>query len=60
LGIVRLGVTRRRLGLMLGAPAVALQLVLVALGGLFRRSEGAWVRTPRSKATESERREREV
>jgi 1,2-diacylglycerol 3-beta-glucosyltransferase len=52
LGIARLGVTRRRLGLLLGAPAVACQLLLIALRGLLRRSEGAWVRTPRSGAAE--------
>lgn len=48
LGIVRLGVTRRRLGLLLGAPETALRLVIISVSGLLRRSEGAWERTPRS------------
>jgi 1,2-diacylglycerol 3-beta-glucosyltransferase len=46
-GVVRLGVTRRRMGLLLASPIDAARLLFIALVGLVRRREGAWTRTPR-------------
>jgi cellulose synthase/poly-beta-1,6-N-acetylglucosamine synthase-like glycosyltransferase len=48
LGVLRLGLTRRRLGLLLGAPAVLLQLAAIAVAGLLRGPARTWDRTPRS------------
>jgi cellulose synthase/poly-beta-1,6-N-acetylglucosamine synthase-like glycosyltransferase len=48
LGVLRLGVTRRRLRLLLGAPPVLLELVAIAVAGLRRGSARRWDRTPRA------------
>lgn len=48
LGIVHLGLTPRRLRLLLGTPVVAARLVAIAIAGLFRRGAGVWARTPRA------------
>jgi cellulose synthase/poly-beta-1,6-N-acetylglucosamine synthase-like glycosyltransferase len=48
LGVLRLGVTRRRIRLLLGAPVVLLELAAIAVAGLLRSPVRSWDRTPRS------------
>lgn len=48
LGVLRLGVTRRRLRLLLGAPIVVLELVAIAVAGLRAGPSRRWDRTPRA------------
>lgn len=50
LGIVRLGLTRRRIVLLLMAPFVALELLTIAIGGLLGVGGRVWRRTPRCAA----------
>jgi cellulose synthase/poly-beta-1,6-N-acetylglucosamine synthase-like glycosyltransferase len=47
LGVLRLGVTRRRFWLLIGAPVVLLQLAAIAVAGLLRGPVSHWDRTPR-------------
>jgi len=48
LGVLRLGVTRRRIRLLLGAPVVLLELSTIAVAGLLRGPVRRWDRTPRT------------
>ncbi len=47
LGVVRLGVSARRLLLLAGSAAAFVRLLGITLQGLFGRGKLAWVRTPR-------------
>jgi len=48
LGIVRLGLTRRRAGLLVFAPWVTIQLVWATLLGGMGLDRGVWNRSPRA------------
>jgi hypothetical protein len=48
LGVVGLGVTRRRLALLLGSGATLARLLGITLRGMFGRGKLAWARTPRA------------
>src|SRR5262249_2287394 len=45
--LIAVGVTWRRLGLLLKSPAIVLRLIEVALAGLIARKPTGWDRTPR-------------
>ncbi len=47
LGILRLGLSRHRLFLLIQTPLVVYKLVTIALKSFAGRGEGRWVRTPR-------------
>lgn len=47
-GVARLGISAHRIGLLLRAPLVMGQLVLIALRSAFGAGESGWERTPRS------------
>lgn len=49
-GVLHLGVTRRRLGLLLGSVAVVPRLVSITLRGAARGDSLAWTQTPRESA----------
>lgn len=48
LGIVQLGLTRRRVALMLGIPAAAFRMLSIAVAGVFGTGSGPWLKTPRT------------
>jgi len=52
LGVLLLGLTWRRLGLLLAAPAVVGRLILITLAGLLGRLPATWRRTPRGQTAE--------
>jgi cellulose synthase/poly-beta-1,6-N-acetylglucosamine synthase-like glycosyltransferase len=47
LGVVRRGVTRRRLWLLLNSPGVVMKLVVISIAGLVGGDREDWARTPR-------------
>lgn len=47
MGILSLGLTGRRMRLLLRTPATAVRLLATSLAGLLGKSETAWTRTPR-------------
>jgi len=46
-GIILLGVTKRRLGLLCRVPVVLMRLIWISVSGLFHTSSLQWNRTPR-------------
>lgn len=50
---VAVGLTPRRIGLLLKSPGVVARLAWVTLAGLFQRKPATWERTPRPGETES-------
>jgi hypothetical protein len=47
LGVFTVGLSLRRIILLLGAPAVIARLAVVSLGAIFRPVSDHWIRTPR-------------
>jgi hypothetical protein len=46
LGVLRLGLSRRRLGLLAQAPLVVARLAVIALAGMLRRAPVTWRTSP--------------
>jgi glycosyltransferase involved in cell wall biosynthesis len=53
LGVLLLGLTWRRLGLLLAAPVVVGRLIFITLAGLLGRWPASWNRTPRGRPGET-------
>jgi 1,2-diacylglycerol 3-beta-glucosyltransferase len=49
MGVFKLGITWRRLRLLLKAPLVVISLILINIGSMIKNDGGSWNKTPRSR-----------